>query len=193
MNTDSIYSYIEKNFSEKRKVHTEGVRVTAMALAQRYGADPEKAEIAALFHDMYRGVSVDALNYYVKHLGLPKKYLNNANLAHGKIAAIIMERDYGITDSDILNAVSFHTTGRPGMSLLEKIIYIADAVEPSRSYPGVEDVREAVGKDLDDACLLSLNRTIEFVQSQGNYLDTATLDARDYFVRNREQKENLNG
>jgi len=193
MNTDSIYSYIEKNFSEKRKVHTEGVRVTAMALAKRYGADPEKAEIAALFHDMYRGVSVDALNYYVKHLGLPGKYLDNANLAHGKIAAIIMERDYGITDSDILNAVSFHTTGRPGMSLLEKIIYIADAVEPSRSYPGVEDVREAVGKDLDDACLLSLERTIVFVQSQGNYLDPATLDARDYFVRIKEQKEKING
>lgn len=181
MNTDSINSYIEKNFSEKRKAHTEGVRKTAVMLAKKYGADPEKAELAALFHDMYRGVSEDVLNYYVKHLDLDKKYLNNCNLAHGKIAAIIMKRDYGIEDEDIINAVSYHTTGRPGMTLLEKIIYIADAIEPNRNYPGVESLREAAERDLDEACLLSLTRTIEYVQGQGNYLDNDTLLARDYF------------
>ena len=181
MNTDSINSYIEKNFSEKRKVHTEGVRKTAVMLAEKYGADPEKAELAALFHDMYRGVSEDVLNYYVKHLDLDKKYLNNCNLAHGKIAAIVMKRDYGIEDEDIINAVSYHTTGRPGMTLLEKIIYIADAIEPNRNYPGVESLRETAERDLNEACLLSLTRTIEYVQGQGNYLDNDTLLARDYF------------
>lgn len=182
MNTDSINNYIEKNFSEKRKVHTEGVRTTAMALAEKYGADTEKAEIAALFHDMFRGVSEDVLNYYVKHLNLDKKYMNNRNLAHGKIAAIVMERDYGITDRDIINAVSYHTTGRAGMSLLEKIIYIADAVEPGRNYPGVEDVRVLAWQDIDRACLLSLKRTIDFVRSQGNFLDSDTIEARDYLL-----------
>ena len=115
-----IKDYIEKNFSEKRKIHTEGVRTTAIELAKRYGADPQKAEIAALFHDMYRGVSENSLNYFVKHLGLDSKYLNNCNLAHGKIAAIIMQRDFEIEDPDIINAVSYHTTGRPGMSLLKR-------------------------------------------------------------------------
>ncbi len=182
MNTDSINSYIEKNFSEKRKIHTEGVRTTAIALAEKYGADKEKAEVAALFHDMYRGVSEDVLNYYVKHLNLDKKYMNNRNLAHGKIAAIVMERDYGIRDTDIINAVSYHTTGRAGMSLLEKIIYIADAVEPGRNYPGVEDVRVLAWQDLDRACLLSLERTIDFVRSQGNFLDSDTIEARDYLL-----------
>ncbi|MEE0742451.1 MAG: bis(5'-nucleosyl)-tetraphosphatase (symmetrical) YqeK [Emergencia sp.] len=188
MNTDSINRYIEKNFSEKRKAHTEGVRQTAIALAEKYGADKEKAEIAALFHDMYRGVSEEVLNYYVKHLGLSEKYLNNRNLAHGKVAAIVMERDYDITDPDIINAVSFHTTGRPGMSLLEKIIYIADAIEPGRQYPGVDKLRETAERNLDEACLLSLTRTIEYVTKQGNFLDTDTLDARDYFY----EKENVN-
>lgn len=183
MNTDSINSYIEKNFSEKRRVHTAGVRDCAIKLAEKYGADAEKAEAAALFHDMFRGVSEEALNYYVKHLGLDHKYLNNCNLAHGKIAAIIMKRDYGIDDEDVLNAVSFHTTGRPGMSLLEKIIYIADAIEPNRNYPGVAELRQAAERDIDEACLLSLTRTIDYVESQGNYLDTDTLDARDYFLR----------
>lgn len=183
MNTDSINSYIEKNFSEKRKVHTEGVRKTAIELAQKYGADVEKAEIAALFHDMYRGIGEDVLNYYVKHLALDQKYLNNSNLAHSKIAAIVMKRDYGIEDEDIINAVSYHTTGRPGMSLLEKVIYIADAIEPNRNYPGVDGLREAAQRDLDEACLLSLTRTIEFVRSQGNYLDEETILARDYFLK----------
>ncbi len=179
MNTDSIREYIDKNFSEKRKIHTEGVRTTAIALAKKYGADPEKAEAAALFHDMYRGVSVDVLNYYVKHLGLSEKYMNNCNLAHGKIAAIIMERDFDITDRDILNAVSYHTTGRPAMSLLEKVIYIADAIEPNRNYPGVDEIRKAAEEDLDKACLLSLNRTIDYVSGQGIFLDTDTIAARD--------------
>ena len=183
MNTDSINNYIEKNFSEKRKVHTEGVRRTAIALAEKYGAGVEKAELAALFPAIYRGVSEDVLNYYIKHLDLDKKYLNNCNLAHSKIAAIIMKRDYGIEDEDIINAVSYHTTGRPGMSLLEKIIYIADAIEPNRNYPGVDALREAAQHDLDAACLLSLTRTIEYVQGQGNYLDQDTLLAKDYFMR----------
>lgn len=186
MNMDSINNYIEKNFSEKRKIHTEGVRTTAIALARQYGENPEKAEIAALFHDLYRGVSEDVLNYYVKHLELDDKYLNNANLAHGKIAAVVMEREYGITDADILNAVKFHTTGRAGMSLLEKIIYIADAIEPNRKYPGVDEVRERVKTDLDDACLLSLTRTIEYVTGQGNYLDTDTIDARDFLLKEKK-------
>ncbi|MBR3756380.1 MAG: bis(5'-nucleosyl)-tetraphosphatase (symmetrical) YqeK [Firmicutes bacterium] len=188
MNTDSIRTYIEKNFSEKRKIHTEGVRETAVRLAEKYGVNPEKAEIAALFHDMYRGVPVDVLNYYVKHLELDSKYIDNANLAHGKIAAIIMERDYGVTDSDIINAVSFHTTGRAGMSQLEKVIYIADAIEPNRRYPGVEELRKAVWQDLDRACLMSINHTINYVSSQGHFLDPDTLMARDDFIK----KENCN-
>ena len=188
MNTDSIKTYIEKNFSEKRKVHTEGVRQTAIALAKKYGGDVEKAEVAALFHDMFRGVSEDVLNYYVKHLELDSKYLNNCNLAHGKIAAILMQRDFDVDDEDIINAVSFHTTGRPGMSLLEKIIYIADAVEPNRRYPGVDELRKVVDKDLDQACLMSLNRAIDYVTSQGHFLDPDTIAARDDILK--KEKEN---
>lgn len=196
MNTSSICEYIARNFSEKRKVHTEGVRQTAMRLAEKYAPSDdmrdllvEKAEIAALFHDMYRGVAVDVINYYVKHLGLDeKRYKDSPNLAHGKIAAIIMERDYGINDPDIINAVSFHTTGRPGMSLLEKIIYIADAVEPNRCYPGVDGLRETVEKDLDLAVLQSLSSTISFVSSENKYLDEDTILAKEYFERLIKEK-----
>ena len=193
MNTSSICEYIEKNFSEKRKIHTEGVRVTAMKLAEQYGAgNPElveKAELAALYHDMYRGVSVDVLNYYVKHLGLDeKRYKDNPNLAHGKIAAIIMERDFEITDPDIINAVSYHTTGRPEMSLLEKIIYIADAVEPNRGYPGVNSLRQTLEQDIDRAVLQSLTNTIRYVSGEKKYLDEDTVLAKEYFEKLIKQK-----
>lgn len=193
--TSEIKQYIENNFSEKRKIHTEGVRITAIRLAEKYGADPEKAEIAALFHDMYRGVAQNTLNYYVKHLGLDSKYVDNANLAHGKIAAIIMERDFDITDQDIINAVSFHTTGRAGMSTLEKVVYLADAIEPNRFYPGVDELRRAAEKDLDKACLMSLKSTAEFVLSAGKYLDQDTLRAKEYLeeVLKEKDKNNLEG
>ncbi len=192
MSMDSIHDYIEKNLSDKRKKHIEGVRKTAVYLADKYGEDREKADTAALFHDMFRGLSADVLNYYVKHLNLDSKYLDNVNLAHGKIAAIIMERDYGITDPDIIHAVSYHTTGRAGMSKLEKIVYIADAIEPGRSYPGVNDLRKAADTDLDQACLLSLSRTIDYVRSQGKYLDEDTLRARDDLLSKNVQEENIN-
>lgn len=184
-----IKEYIERNYSEKRKIHTEGVRVTAMELARRYGADPAKAELAALFHDMYRGVSENSLNYYVKHLGLDEKYMNNCNLAHGKIAAIVMKRDFEITDDDIVNAVSYHTTGRENMSLLEKIIYLADAIEPNRVYPGVDELRKLADEDLDKACLSSLTNTINFVRASGKYLDEETVRAKEDLERKIKEKE----
>ncbi len=187
-----IKEYIERNFSEKRKVHTEGVRKTAIKLARQYGADEKKAEIAALSHDMYRGVPEKTMNYYVKNLGLDDKYIDNCNLAHGKVAAIIMQRDFEIEDPDIINAVSYHTTGRAGMSLLEEVIYLADAIEPNRAYPGVDELRKIAQTDLERACLRSLTNTIDFVTSSGNYLDEETILAKEYLERKINERENVN-
>ena len=175
--------YIDRNLTEKRRIHTYAVAEEASKLAQRYGEDVEKAELAALFHDFFRGISVEELNRYVREFSLSPAYFDNNNLAHGKIAAMVMERDYHITDQDIINAVSFHTTGRAGMSLLEKIIYLADAIEPNRVYPGVKELRELAMKDLDRACLQSLEKNIEYIRNRGIYLDEDTLKARDYLYK----------
>ena len=177
MNTDSIIKYIEENFSEKRKVHTYAVRDEALKLCEHWGADKEKAEVAALFHDMFRGQSVEVINMYVKNLGLADKYMDNPNLAHGKIAAVIMKRDYGVADPEIINAVSYHTTGRAGMSLLEKIIFIADAIEPNRDYPGVDNLRELAYTNLDDACIQSLQGTMDFLTANGIPIDKDSKEA----------------
>ena len=183
----TLIEYIERNMTEKRKIHTYAVVEEARKLSQRYGEDMEKAELAALFHDFFRGVSEKALNGYVRQLGLDSSYLNNCNLAHSKIAAFLMEHEYNITDQDMINAVSYHTTGRANMSRLEKIIYLADAIEPNRNYPGVEKVRELAFQDLDKACLLSLEHSIDYVNCRGLYLDQDTMLARDCI------KEEING
>ncbi len=177
---EEINSYIESNFSDKRKLHTAGVVATSAELARRYSASPDKAEIAALFHDMFRGTGLTQLNCCVTQLGLEDKYIDNANLAHSKIAAAVMRRDFGINDDDIINAVEFHTTGRAGMGLLEKIIYLADAIEPSRDYPNVDKIRDEAFNDIDRACLMSLEKTAIFIRERGMFLDSDTIEAIDF-------------
>lgn len=172
-----IIEYIEKNLNERRVKHTYSVVKEALKLAAFYGADPEKAEIAALFHDMYRSTPVSVLNMYIRQLGLPKKIMDNPNLSHGKIAAVIMKRDYGIEDEDILNAVAYHTTGRAGMSLLEKVIFLADAIEEGRNYPTVDETRRLAYVDINMACISSLERTVEYIKGIGEYLDPDTINA----------------
>ena len=185
LQTDYILETIEKNYSEHRKKHTFAVCETAQMLARHYGVDEEKAKIAALFHDMFRDMPEQTLNAYVRDFNMDDRYYDNVNLAHGKIAAIIMERDHQIEDRDILNAVCYHTTGRPGMSLLEKIIYIADAIEPGRDYPGVEELRNLAYQNLDEACLLSMNNTIEYIKERGLFLDEDTIRAKNFLVEGK--------
>jgi predicted HD superfamily hydrolase involved in NAD metabolism len=169
--------------------HIEGVVEAADELAERFGVDRQKTRTAALCHDLYRGIKDDALNVYVNQLGLPKKYLNNGNLAHSKIAAEMIKKDFGIEDEDILNAVRYHTTGRAGMSPLEKVIFLADSIEPGRNYPRVDEIRNVAKTDLNRACLMCLERTIEYINNKGFYLDPDTLEAREWFLK----KEIMNG
>ena len=176
----SLLKYMDENLSPGRKEHTMGVRRTARDLALKYGADPEKADIAAIGHDFYRYIDGDDLNTFIVNHGLPDKYLNNPSLAHSKVAAIRLREDFGIDDEDILNAVSYHTTGRPGMSVLEKVIYLADAMEEGRTYPGVDEIREATLKGLDEGVLRSLENTREHVLSKGSFLDEDTLNTIDF-------------
>lgn len=183
---DSINNYIDKNLSEKRRAHVYGVVETAKKLAEKYGCDINKAETAALFHDMFRSTPVGVLNMYIRQLELDDSYLDNANLAHGPIAAVIMKRDYGIDDQDLFNAVKYHTTGRAGMSTLEKVIYLADAIEPGRDYPDVDKVRKLAEISLEKACLFSMEHSINYIRERGLFLHEDTIKARDYLLEKGE-------
>ena len=156
---------LKARLKPSRLLHTYGVAKEAVALAKRYGGDEEKAEICGLFHDIKR---------------------EKGNLEHGAYGAACMEEDYHIRDVDMLNAVRYHTTGRENMSLLEKIIYQADAIDPSRNYPGIEKLRKKAYEDLDEACLLAMERSIEYVRMQGLTLDENTIKAQN-FLRKKEK------
>lgn len=188
MHTDYIYDILKSKLNPHRYAHVMGVKDTAVKLAKVYGADPEKAELAALFHDMYKYLDTEQSNEMVRELGLGDQYIDNTNLAHSKIAAAMMEKKFHIDDQDVINAVKYHTTGRPGMSLLEKIIFIADAIEPGRDYPGVERLRQLAPVDLDRACYESLDATEKIVRKRTQNVDSDTVEAVRYY-RNLLEKE----
>lgn len=175
--------YIDEHLKPTRLAHTYSVAQEAVKLAERFGREDEKAELkakaelASLFHDMFRSTPVEILNKYIEKLGLPDNLIDNPNLAHGKIAAAIMKRDYRIDDNEILDAVAYHTTGRAGMNKLEKIVFLADAIEELRDYPTVDETRKIALNDLDGACINCLERTVEFLESRGADIDLDTINA----------------
>ena len=193
-NAEDFKKKIEECFSgmsEKRRTHTEGVIAEAKRLAAIYGADVEKAEIAARCHDFFRGREISELNALIEEYGLPDRYLGNANLAHGKLAAEFLRKELGVDDREIIEAVSYHTTGRRDMSLLEKIVFIADAIEPGRDYPGVDEIRNTVDKDIDKACLISLEGTIKHLRDAGvpeEEIDRDTINAAEFFKKAEKEK-----
>ncbi|MDO4552229.1 MAG: bis(5'-nucleosyl)-tetraphosphatase (symmetrical) YqeK [Bacillota bacterium] len=183
---ETVRRAVESRLSEKRKRHTEGVIEAALALSQRYGEDLEKARLAALCHDLCKDLGREETDRLVREWGLDSRYIGNPDLAHGPLAACLAENELGIEDPDVLNAIRYHTTGRKGMSRLEKIIYLADGIEPSRHYPGVETLRRLAEEDLDAACLAMLRRTVKYVKDRGRPLDPHTLEAKDALEREGE-------
>ncbi len=166
---------------EKRRKHTLGVIQTSEELAMIHGVDKKKVRTAALFHDICKNISKTELNILIEKNDLAQKYNENINLAHSKLAAIKMEELYNISDEEVLNAVKFHTTGRPKMSDVEKVIFVADAIEPNRTYNSVEKIRNIAKNDLDNACFVLLDETIKLITDRGEYLDEETIFARDYY------------
>lgn len=169
-------------------MHTEGVLNMALKLAKTYGADEEKARTAAKYHDLAKCFEDSILDSYVVYYNLPNYLIGKPNLSHGKVGAEIMKEKFGILDEEILDAVRYHTTLRYGMTLMDKIIYVADAVEVNRDYEGVKELRDLALKDIDSACLKIIESTIERVKLKGDYLDEDTLKAKEYIL-----KEEING
>ena len=170
----------------KRMPHVLGTEQEAVRLAERYGADVTKARIAALLHDCTKKLDMDEQLALCRHYGIPLDELEQKalKLLHSKTGAAIA-RDVFAVDDDVYNAIMYHTTGKPDMTLLEKIIYLADYIEPSRDFPGVEDLRRAVHADLDRGLLKALDDSIRDMQQWGNPVHHNTLDARDYLLRGK--------
>ncbi|MGP1442081.1 MAG: bis(5'-nucleosyl)-tetraphosphatase (symmetrical) YqeK [Anaerovoracaceae bacterium] len=174
--------YVKIRLTEKRYKHTLGVLETAKGLAERYGVDMHKAEIAAIFHDACKNFDIEEMNMLVEQYEIGDIYIDKPQLAHSKLAAAILKDKFEVYDEDILNAISYHTTGRADMSTLEKIIYVADATEPNRTYPDAKRLNALAYSDLDHVCYEIAERTLERVKLSGLYLDEDTVRARDFFM-----------
>ena len=164
----------------KRIPHVLGTEQEAIRLAERYGADVEKARRAALLHDCTKKLDMEEQLALCRRYGIQLDELEQKalKLLHSKTGAAIARDVFGV-DEEIYSAIWYHTTGHAGMTKLEKIIYLADYIEPSRDFPGVDKLRKVCYEDLDRGLLMGLEMTIEEMTSMGNPVHHATIEARD--------------
>jgi conserved hypothetical protein TIGR00488 len=181
---EQIAHYIKERLSEKRFRHVIGVRDTAAKLADIHGEDREKAVTAALIHDCAKNIKDEELINIVKENGYNFDWIEEASpqLLHGRAAGYIAKNVMGLEDESIFNAVTYHTTGRSSMTLLEKIIYVADYIEPTRDFPGVEELRNMTSSDIDKGVLAALENTIKYVINKGQLLHNNTIEARNHLL-----------
>jgi predicted HD superfamily hydrolase involved in NAD metabolism len=187
MNRETALSIVKEQLTEHRYLHTIGVMETAIKLAEKYGADSKKAELAAIFHDYAKFRPKEEMRGIIIKEGMPAELLDyNSELWHAPVGAFLAEREAGIRDKEVLDAIRYHTSGRPGMSLLEKIIYLADYIEPGRHFPGVDEVRDLAEAHLDKALIKSVQNTIMFLMKKGQPVFPASFQTYNDLVMNKE-------
>lgn len=170
----------------KRIPHVQGIEEEAVKLAQRWGADEEEARAAAILHDCTKYLNLEEQLQLCEKYGilLDNVEQNTLKLLHSKTGAAVARAVYGVSDS-VYEAIFWHTTGKADMTLLEKVIYIADYMEPSRDFEGVERLRDLAYQDLDAAVLLGLKMTVEEMRQEGYPVHYRTLEARDWLLAHK--------
>ncbi len=177
-----VVKWLSGNLKKTRFDHVMGVLNVAVELAEVHGVSKEKAETAALFHDYAKNFSDEEMLTHIENENLYDDNLSvcdSLNLYHGIVGARIAEKEYGIDDSDILNAIINHTFGRVGMSKLEKIIYLSDMMEASRNFEGVEEIRKIAFLDLDKAMIVAIDKTLIYLIGRGEAININTICARN--------------
>ena len=162
-----------ETLSAKRFQHTLNVRDQAVHLAKKYGADPDKAALAALLHDIAKELPrEESLQIFKDNAIMAENAAQRpAPVWHGICAAILCQTRWGITDPEVLSAIACHTTGKPGMSRMDKIIFLADMTCAERSYPEVYELRELCEEDLDKAMVTALGMNIAWMEESGKPID----------------------
>ena len=181
---------LRSQLSEKRYLHSIGVSRTAACLARQFGADVQKAALAGLLHDCARALPDEQLLSIAEEwgLGIDRIERETPVLLHAKLGSLLAAREYGVNDREICQAIAFHTTGGPGMTLLDEIIYLADFIEPSRSFPGVEELRNLAEESLHGALLAAYNQSVIYILHNGGLLHPDTVAGRNELVmQNRRE------
>lgn len=187
-----IRNILQDELSKSRYEHSLGVEFTSSALAMKYDTNIiEKAKMAGLLHDCTKHISKKEHMILCKNnnVEITEVEERNPHLMHGKTGAIHAKNKYSITDNEILSAINYHTTGRPDMTLLEKIVFTADYIEPGRSTaPNLDRIRQIAFDDIDVAVYEILNDTISYLRSDNKEIDTTSIDTYNYYKKLVEDK-----
>lgn len=177
MSRDEILKFLKANLRPKRVAHCLGVEKAARELARRFGCDEERAALAGLAHDCAKGLDAERMAAYAAEAGFPMDEISrhSPQILHAPAGATLARRALGIEDPEVLGAICWHTVPKEGMSMLEKVVSVADLIEENRDYDGVEAVRRTARTDLDEAFRLSLARSIVHVAAEGLLLHPATV------------------
>lgn len=183
----NIYSFeelkkiVKSKVKEKRFIHILGVVNMSIKLAKIYAVDTEKVKIAALLHDVCKEMNIDEMKkIFFENFRdeFPKEDIENIEILHAPVGAYWVEKNLNIKDREILDAIKYHTVGNKNMSLVEKIIYIADAIEMGRDYPSVKKIRELTFKNLDAGIILEIENKEKFLESIGKKSHRNTLELK---------------
>ena len=179
-----FFEIIKERLTPKRLYHSICVAEKAKHLAEKYGADPEKAYTTGLVHDIMKNQSVEDMLILIEGDG---QALTDSEKAitvtlHAIAGEVYLRKNLGVTDEELLSAVRWHTTGKENMSLFEKIIYVADLVSDDREYPDVREVRELAEENLDKTLLRGLSFTIEDNAKKYKLIHTDTVKAYNYLA-----------
>ncbi len=182
-----IKDKLQAALKPERYRHSLGVCSEAVKLAKRYGADENKAYTAGLLHDCAKGMSIDEQinECHKRGVELDNIMLKCPAVIHAPLGAAVAADEYGINDSEILEAIRYHTTAKADMTTLDKIIYLADMIEPSRSFDGVELLRKTAYEDLDTAVLEAIRQSIFFNLKKNAVIHPKTLEAWNDLVKGR--------
>ncbi len=183
-NLEKMQKKLKKYIDEERYRHTLGVMYTAASLAMCYGADLEKAQVAGLLHDCAKCIPNEKKLKLCHEYGIPVSQIEQESpyLLHASLGAYIAKRKYDVTDEEILGAIACHTTGKPAMTLLEKIIFLSDYIEPMRSKAeNLPQIRHMAFHDLDYAVYVTLRDTLRYLENEKTSLDHQTVEAYHYY------------
>ncbi|PCL94263.1 bis(5'-nucleosyl)-tetraphosphatase (symmetrical) YqeK [Paenibacillus lautus] len=184
---DELIEAISSQMPAKRWEHTKGVMETAVILAGRFGADPVKADLAAILHDVAKYWPVQKLHQMMVEHKLSDELLHyDKQLWHAEVGAFVAEHEYGVTDAEVLDAIRYHTSGRIGMTLLDKVVCLADYMEPGRDFPGVNNIRELANHSLEEALAAGFDSTIGYLLSRRQIIFPLTVLARNDLIKQLE-------
>ncbi len=182
---------LKKELTDSRYRHTMGVTYTACAMAMVHGEDLYRARMAGLLHDCAKCIpnseKIDICKK--KKIAVTDFELEHPVLLHAKLGAYLAKKDYGIKEQAILDAICWHTTGKADMTLLEKIVFIADYIEPNRDkQPNLSLIRKAAFEDIDECMYLILRDTVDFLRENPKSMDQTTLGAYEFYAELHEKK-----